>query len=208
MKNDTPPPPDRRTIAFHEAGHFVVLLAVGRGDFAKFVQVNDAADRDGVGGRSVADWVGLQTETRGERRDCVAVCLAGAEAERLHSGAPLLRVRIFGAIDDYETAYRMVEPIYEGLPDDQQRTFVEGEIEGTRQRAEKLVRRHWPAVQAIAEALVERGRLSGLEACGLAFGADPNLAAAAEAASHVVRTEVASRTGVDRGVGEPPDSRV
>jgi ATP-dependent Zn protease len=137
----------RQLTAFHEAGHAVIALAVGR----PLQKVTIAANRDRLGlchlqkGRSRAskDWL----------EDEILILLAGMAAESQLSG----KYNLGGAEQDLKMARRLA--------------IMRA---GNAQQAERLERRlltktehlladegHWNAVQHIANDLLERETISG-----------------------------------------------
>lgn len=144
--------------AIHEAGHAVVMLAVG----IPVTEVRAGVERPifsapraiGLTGGEDADFVSL---SRSQLVQVAATWLAGVEAEayreHLTTGKPLRQarehaVRAYGRGEDMATVRELCGRIG---------WFSRGEVE---RATERLVRAQWVAIERVASELEKRGRLT------------------------------------------------
>ena len=133
---------DRYSAAVHEAGHVVVAWVLG---------LKTRKVTVGTGGDDTAGAAEIAASTRLLLVDRIAICSAGADAQRMLD-AP---IHDFGAIMDMNEIRELVE----GYPDD------EGEAlryEGYR-RSKELLELHGAKVERFARILAERSELDGVE---------------------------------------------
>jgi ATP-dependent Zn protease len=145
---------DRAMAACHEAGHAVMAVI-------KRVRLGDVFLSRGGGWTYTAK----PTNDPKDLADNVAIALAGRAAEQMVFGdrvAPWF----FGSKADRDYAQDTLERL--GFKTDAAKTK---ECERRRVYVFSALDKHWPAVQAVAGALFERGRLSGPQARRIARGA-------------------------------------
>lgn len=143
MTKARPPSPDELELtAYHEAGHAVVAYVNG----ARIFGVNVWTTKDGVRGQCRSLASDDQTQ--------LLIKLAGVQAESLRVGRNERHHR-----DNLRTLY--VES--HGLSDEQALAEAAGKhqrissenLDALRQQARAALRHDWPAVQAVARALLE-----------------------------------------------------
>ena len=147
-----PPEDDLLSIAFHEAGHAVAAFALG-------VPVRLASIVPDEDGAPHVIWAKIQDFCWQNR---VIILLAGGIAQRHHN--PESRR---GDADDLQQAVDTIDRL--ARPNDHRKWFA-----ALAQEAEDIITRWWPAVEALAEALMQQRTMSGREvtACILKTGAD------------------------------------
>jgi ATP-dependent Zn protease len=140
-----PPPPDAAT-AYHEAGHAVVALALGRPVHG----VNVLANRDRLGLCEFKKGVLRPSEDWVEREMLIA--LGGIAAEAIHTGT-------YGW-DEAERDLQFVRDLAEQRAGRRQVERLERRMLA---KAEHLLAKpgHWRAVELIADELSRRGEISG-----------------------------------------------
>lgn len=164
------PSPDELVVeAYHEAGHFVVALALGRNPTRIVVgQEHGFCTSDielmRVGGRAGAF-------NRQERRGLTAVLCGGMEAERVHLGKREGWIGL--GLDDDAKCQDFIEQVHAALPDETRRDFVNGEIRQARSHAGEILRANWKAVEALAQRLSNGGDLDGVVARDVALSGGP-----------------------------------
>lgn len=153
----------------HEAGHAVVLVEQGAGGSIRYVTVTtdpvagECRPKGAPGGYGSLDYV--------------AFCLGGLEAERVLSRRRFEEIAKEHAKDDMDEARRSAEDrLREGHSGTGLDAKVKAFTEEGRRAARKIVRRHWEAVLAVAEALLSNGDLGAEDVVQIALSADPELA--------------------------------
>ena len=133
-------------VAHHEAGHAVAAVALGQPflDAQVFARptFNESNGKKCLGR--------LRHDSETDFSGCawnLAVCdLAGPVAEARYSKRSLTVVTLCGGMDDYNSALAYLDG------NDARMTAVFAHTGA-------LLRQHWPAVRAVAKALVEHGRV-------------------------------------------------
>ena len=139
--------------AKHESGHVICNLALGRPfEFVELVEPESlcAADLDGQQDTTVSGFVGGRVHYDDEPVadfNRAIILMGGVAGERINQ-----RVRTLTFID----ILRSAELDYEQA----KKICSEAEIDVALRRAHAIVQRHRAAHEAIASALLERGRLS------------------------------------------------
>jgi hypothetical protein len=143
--------------AYHEAGHAVAAMALGRP-----VLSAELADEDGyVLGKDNIKFGGLVRCRGGSARGLVMTALAGAIAEaRIRRVSPW-PVLLFEQRIDLENAGRAAKSIAKGW------FTPERAVRRAEQKTSALLDQHWGAVERIANALIEHRRLDASQICGL-----------------------------------------
>jgi len=136
-------------VAYHESGHFVVAHALGLHEHIHVIDIRPAQDYAGV---CMGELPALRSDE--DYEDAITELYAGLAAELYHNPAYPVASRARAADDDAKAEYLMedLEAVDEGL------------VERLRLRAGQLVEENWAAVEALAEALLRKGHLYGLEA--------------------------------------------
>jgi ATP-dependent Zn protease len=140
-----PPPPDAAT-AYHEAGHAVLALALGRPVHGVSVLPN----RDRLGQCEFRKGVFRPSEDRVERE--ILIALGGIAAEAIHTGDY--------AWDEAERDLQYVRDLTEQRAGRRQAERLERRLLA---KAEHLLAKpgHWRAVELIADELLKLGEISG-----------------------------------------------
>ena len=190
-----------RYVAVHEAGHAVVRIVSSPGPSVVFdyveVRPRDSwiepvADTRGresrrqgrVEGPGVYDPLGVyvpeiaseENQPRKQetldllrrRMDAeVLICVAGVLAEARYRKMSILGARLGGGADDYEHVERVARDFARD-DDEADRIVREGE-----KRCSGILTRHWAAVLGLADALLDRGRLTYEEAMAVIASVSP-----------------------------------
>jgi len=153
--------PEDRQVAYHEAGHAVALLALG-GALASVSIAGDARARGRVRSPSFPDPsvfpIPLPGEHATERtvetpHDAMVIALlAACQAEQIATGRCDSRAAGFDRAAAARHAARR-----EGA-------HTAAYLDWAQQGASALIRRHWPAVEAVAQALLDQREVSGDQA--------------------------------------------
>ena len=140
-----------RTKAEMRAGPYITRRGCERGDLEGIVE---AADFIGAPSLALEYGHGMDSELLAElvARDLLH-CAAGPVAEAIHRRASLDGVLWAGGISDMQKASELLELLPEDQRADADRRTVA--------RCRELVRRYWPAVEALADLLQERGHVEG-----------------------------------------------
>ena len=143
-----PPPPDSAT-AYHEAGHAVLALALGRPVHGVSVLPN----RERLGVCEFRKGVFRPSEDWVERE--ILIALGGIAAEAIHTGAY--------AWDEAERDLQYVRELTERRAGRRQAERLERRLLA---KAEYLLAKpgHWQAVELIAGELLKHGEISGRKA--------------------------------------------
>lgn len=143
--------------AYHEAGHAVIAMQLGRG----FSRVSIQPDADSLGrtlysafNRSFNPDINSSTKTRLRIEQCIMCALAGPEAEAQFKGSS----RGLGAHGDYKHAVDMAS--YECGSNEE----ITAYRKWLRAKTANKVKISWGQIEAVAEALVERTSLTRKEA--------------------------------------------
>jgi ATP-dependent Zn protease len=149
----------RQARAYHEAGHLVVAYLLGR----PFERATIRADPDGaLVGYCHHAALPAAFATEGLRPDpdpeanemliqsCVTTALAGGIAEEMGTGT----ASTWGTDADHHGAVNLA--VYE-VGEEQ----LEAYLAEARNRAAGLLKQHWPAVEALASALLQERELDG-----------------------------------------------
>lgn len=155
----------RLNTAYHEAGHAVVLLHYGLTPDS--VSIRPAEDYFGIVKHPSPLMFNCSSlrERRSLAKDMIVGCYAGLEAERMvNPQAP----DFHGDGDEQNVfdlcrSYGVVPRGCGFIGDEVHRTY----LEGLRRRARRLVRRLRPTINALAQTLLEKETLSGVEAEGI-----------------------------------------
>lgn len=146
-----------RATTYHEAGHAVAALALGR----RVRSVTVVPDAGRLGACTFAKMprrfqpdAKLGPRTRASLEDHITVSLAGEVAEHMYTG----RHAWSGAADDMRQSLDRASYI---AADDRE---VAALLEWLRLRARNLLATNWSRVELVATELEERGTLTGLEA--------------------------------------------
>lgn len=136
---------ERSRSAFHEAGHFVVALALDSP--ALRVRALHIHETDRHTGAVVTDSDGIYCWN--DAREVCTILLAGFHAESRFSGAPM--------VEAAATDLRQAEELIRDLSDSPHHWAAHAlEIS---QRAKRLVAMYWPAIQAVALELLATSAL-------------------------------------------------
>lgn len=154
--------------AYHEAGHVVADIALRQQPRHVTIEPNQKEGSLGhVAGRRFPKEFQPDVAISSRGRDIIerrAIgFLAGVTAAREAGGAGR------GGRGDFDKAVDLVS-FLAGDPD-----ICGSYVELLRMRAVKLIRSHWPAVEAVAQALLRERRLSGQAARAIALDADQRL---------------------------------
>jgi hypothetical protein len=144
----------RSTAAFHESGHVVIALVLGRK--VKRVSIDD----DGDGGKTD---IKLGTNKRS-----ILIALAGPYAQRRHAPDSGWRSRNhtgFGSDADFDVVTDLIYEMF-GIGEVAERCWAKSEA-----LIEQLVNQHWEQIERVAQALIERGVIEGAELEHLVFPA-------------------------------------
>jgi hypothetical protein len=150
----------KRHTAYHESGHFVVGTAAG----LLFREVNILPGPGGVRGSTIPVRSFNLCDRSGGLAH-LAWTLAGAEAERRYSRRSVRFIHATSARGDIKEALAFAEEF----------EVSDEDLGFGRWLAFDAVKRHWPAVEAVASALLSRLRLTGTEALAVAVEAWPDL---------------------------------
>ena len=182
---------DRRNVAIHEAGHAVAAWRLDLLNDEARISINPGTDDDWGGIVRIdnplarhefdlrygadtppesenwsleelaafeADSQRRQAKYRQEAEDLVVVTLAGYVAGRIAT----LGVEPADSTPDYHEAMRVLERLTDAYPGDDE-VLRNGLWAWLDVRAEQLLRRFWPAVEALADALLVRGEIAGAD---------------------------------------------
>ena len=165
-----------RVLARHEAGHCVAAIAMGWRP--RYVRILDASDREGETAYYARHSISMYHA--GERLRRLVILFAGVEAERRVSHARVFTTLTDAGAGDLDRICSILDESYgpwaDAPPPFQQ--MRDREQERARTVARDVVRVYWPAVEAVAELLVQAGRLSGKTLFQVATSATPSLAKA------------------------------
>jgi hypothetical protein len=155
--------------AIHEAGHAVVAIALGQG--VELVHVRRSVACNGL----------VLLDPRGpdpRAEHAAAIVAAGGLAVRMaEAGWPLPNARpgawyldqLASAPSDRERALAAAAPTPAAGSDDQAKLAGTGvAARDAEARAGEILERHWPAVRAIADRLIQAGELEGAELSAIA----------------------------------------
>lgn len=137
---------DLRLTAFHEAGHAVVMHVLGHVPMVATIEPNENEGTAGHARQLYAD--GLFEGDAEAIIDYAAMCFAGELARVRAGGNP--EEAALGAGSDREDAAEELRR----LPTD--------ETQQAREKAARILEERWPAVEAVAEALLYLKTLEGL----------------------------------------------
>lgn len=163
--------------AYHEAGHAVAGYFCG--------------DLCGVDILTVGSRTGMCDSQRGQRNTghAIIICFAGALAQARLTGETPADVILSAGIEDFQSASDVAEahcqrmrPHWDEVewPDNMRPEEIErfkkqntpsGMLDYYEEQASELVGNYWPAVEAVAAALLEKKRLTGKEAQQIIAGA-------------------------------------
>lgn len=167
---------ERRRIAYHEAGHAVAQVKLLKHErIVRATIIRHGQALGFVSGKPLEErYLSDKEELLAE----IQVFLASRAAEKL-----FLRTELTGVTDDLRQATRiaaaylgffgMGDSLYSSLafnelkPTSAQRAEIERILKDQYKKVERLLRRHGPAVHAVAQALVEREELMGDEVIAL-----------------------------------------
>lgn len=164
--------PTRRETAYHEAGHVVVATALQKrvelvsigvtgkvGGFCLFMEQSDPAFAPAEIAAAATEMAATMerpatrpTYSADERERRVLIALAGPEAQRRCTGG---RWNPLGDEYDMQRARDLLGADSRSVWD------VCAEIADARERTRMLLDKHWPAVEAVALALLTTGTLTG-----------------------------------------------
>lgn len=143
-----------RHTAYHEAGHAVVAAALGFTVNTITIEANEAEGTLGVASIAYSHFHPsahrhISRELRAEYRDCIMHMLAGEIAESIAMG------------DQYDPECSSADR--EEAADFAQYLSRNPEryLADCRRDARDLVRKHWGAIEIVAQALLGRGTLTG-----------------------------------------------
>jgi ATP-dependent Zn protease len=148
---------DRPVTAVHEAAHAIVGSAIG--------WPVDLIDLEATGSQlGAVTFIGHGSRLdNDDPMDAATVDLAGHVAERMRAGETNLTAivdLVLGPWTGDKDAYAACKRAWEACNDEEHhRPFIEQAVD----RAESILRAHWPAVEALAAALLERGQLTGAD---------------------------------------------
>lgn len=148
--------------AHHEAGHAVVAVVLG----ITIKQVSIAPNEESLGNCIHPDvcqfgYRGAYSRRR-IARDCIIVSYAGVEAEKIFDS----KAEEWCSLEDEGNAFNLSRE-FSVLPRGCRCVGDEAHLEflaKLQSEARRLVRKHWPAVEALADALIQKQRVSGEEA--------------------------------------------
>lgn len=144
---------ERARTAFHEAGHAVAAIVLDR-PFTDVTVGLTGHDLGGVTQLGASEWDDTQEPTFLARVAAqVVMAYAGPTAEERHTGAD----PGVGALSDYATAEWFAE--YAGETD-----AVPDYLQRRRADAQALIEANWGKVELLAAALLNRPRLTSVEA--------------------------------------------
>jgi cell division protease FtsH len=159
----------RRVLAYHEAGHAVAQYYMMPDQ--KIVRMTIVRLSTGeFGHMAPADTVEQHIKPIMHYAYDIIVCLAGRAAEKIYSGEAYDSVG-----GDYPFAIRLMRrlafngffgppTVIEGVAEDMMKNkLLQGYWLKIEEATEKLLRRHWREVMALAEAALEKNTLSGKE---------------------------------------------
>lgn len=155
----------RARTAFHEAGHVVASVALGRK--VRSATIVPEGNRLGSVQTSRLRRLDPAATDRSMRMTIereVMILLAGSVAEQLAGAGP------HGGRRDRRDALALVGFLSGSASEEE--TYVRW----LRERTRTLLRIHWPAVKAVTKALLAEGTLNGTSLREIAQGADPGLA--------------------------------
>lgn len=181
--------PDPQRTAYHEAGHAVADYVLGRE--VKHVTINPDEEKGTLGHCAGAPPTedehpeyGLTHEAGGWVRDMLVSLQAGGLAEEKHCG----ECDEAGCGQDNEAAVSLAFSIA-GSEEDAQ-----AHLDTAHSQATVLIEKAWPAVEAVAAALLERKHLEGPEVIRIAEAAlppvSPRVALALEARLEALARQV------------------
>lgn len=149
--------------AYHEAGHAVAAYALGR----PLPELSMEPEEEALGTCSFSLWEAFEPEPQGgpeavERIEVeIITTLAGPLAEELATGVFHEEAAESDLLLTIELADLLI-----GGPEER-----EACLDALHERAEAILREHWSAVQALAEALVRKRRIDAARARSLIEGA-------------------------------------
>jgi ATP-dependent Zn protease len=150
----SPPPPDPARVAYHEAGHVVACVKLG----FPFSQVAMVHGQPGELGGFVEHahftppfWPAAEVKRYWRR--AIKMMMAGYAAEGLFLGQAWID------LEHPQSDWFCAKDLAHFCGDDAEAVLMEG-----LRSVERLIAAHWPSVQAVAEALLERQTLTREEA--------------------------------------------
>jgi len=134
----------RETIAYHEAGHAVISMTLGY----RCLYVTIVPDGDRLGHVCCEDPLIASHEDKIEH--ALKVLIAASLAEGKHFGCAT-----WGDAEDREKAKSLAL-----LASDHDTGGAETLIDAMTGEARELVEQHWPEIEALAQRLIEKGRVN------------------------------------------------
>lgn len=154
----------RRRTAFHEAGHAVARAFVGATITPIEVRENGDGESHGTGTR----WT-CRSEGEHAAWDYLLMLLAGAYCEARHARDWVTEILLGPASGDHEEAQATIAWLVDrGFAVDADAAWRRAEAS-----TQAFMRQRWSAITRVAEALVQRGRLSADDVAALAGQPEP-----------------------------------
>ena len=178
--------PSRRRVAIHEAGHVIAAVAMGEASRISIATIEAETLSLNGGDELPPDVSGLvrledlivSAHSAFDRTRFLILMMGGCEAERHAYRDAALFLRLAGSRDDYETGLTLLRAAHQGLlavdPELAKRVIEDELIQG-RKTAGKVIRQHWSAVEAVADALVIRRTMERKDLVRVIEGIDPDL---------------------------------